>query len=103
MLVFSMDHLRLLAQTYCAAMDLELKTLGTRVGDNWKLFTRLADGHGCSAKAAETATRFFCSAWPDTLPCPKSVPDQRSHERRKAAAFSRRTFHSENSAPIADA
>jgi hypothetical protein len=71
-------------------MDLELKTLGTRVGDNWKLFTRLADGFGCSAKGAEKATAFFVQAWPDTLPWPKNVPDIRTFERREAMKFARR-------------
>jgi hypothetical protein len=87
MLVFTMDHLRSLARVYSEATGVELKTLGSRAADNWKLFTRLDEGFGCSAKGAEASTRFFINAWPDLLPWPAEVPDLRPAERRQAAAM----------------
>jgi hypothetical protein len=85
MLVFTMSHLRSLARVYSAATGVELKTLGSRAADNWKLFTRLDEGFGCSAKGAEASTKFFINAWPDRVPWPEDVPDLRSPERRQAA------------------
>jgi hypothetical protein len=86
MLVFTMSQLLSLAKTYSDATGIELKTLGSRAADNWKLFTRLADNKGCSAKGAEAATVWFIDAWPDTVPWPIDVPDVRSLERRRAAS-----------------
>ena len=85
MLVFSMSQLLSLARGYSAATGVEFKTLGSRAADNWKLFTRLADGKGCSAKGAEAATAWFLEAWPDGVPWPEDVPDVRSAERRRTA------------------
>jgi hypothetical protein len=90
MLVFTMAHLRSLARVYSEATGVELKTLGSRAADNWKLFTRLDEGFGCSAKGAEASTRFFINAWPDLLPWPDDVPDLRPIERRQAAAMAQR-------------
>lgn len=85
MLVFTMSQLLSLASAYSAATGVEFKTLGSRAADNWKLFTRLAEGNGCSAKGAEAATAWFINAWPDSVPWPENVPDVRSIERRRAA------------------
>lgn len=85
MLVFTMSQLLSLARAYSSATGVEFKTLGSRAADNWKLFTRLAEGHGCSAKGAEAATAWFIDAWPDSVPWPEDIPDVRSAERRRAA------------------
>lgn len=90
MLVFTMAHLLVLARVYSEATGVELKTLGSRAADNWKLFTRLDEGRGCSAKGAESASRFFIESWPDQVSWPAGVPDLRSTERRRAATLAQR-------------
>jgi hypothetical protein len=86
MLVFSMSDLRLLARVYSVATGLELTTLGYRCANNWKLFTRLDAGLGCSAKGAEAATAWFIEHWPNVLPWPDGVPDLRWRKRISSAA-----------------
>jgi hypothetical protein len=77
MLVFSMQALRVLARTFSRGTGLELTTIGYRAANNWQLFTRLEKGCGCSAKGAETATRWIVANWPDHVPWPQEIPDLR--------------------------
>lgn len=86
MLVFTMSQLRRLAADYSAATGVEYAAMGEAAAGNWKLFRRLADGAGCSAKGAESATHWLCSVWPDEVPWPEGVPDLRLQVRRGRAA-----------------
>lgn len=64
-----------LAIAYADATGVRLETLGSKIANNHKLFTRLAENAGCSAKAAECATRWFIDNWPSDVPWPPDVPD----------------------------
>jgi len=86
MLVFTMSDLRVLAHTFSRSTGLELTTIGYRAVDNWQLFTRLEQGYGCSAKAAERVTLWFINNWPHDLAWPKGVPDLRWHIEASDAA-----------------
>jgi hypothetical protein len=86
MLVFTMAHLRALARDYAAATGVEFPSMGTAAAGNWKLFIRLADGAGCSAKGAEAATNWFLKNWPAHTPWPSDVPDLRRPCRRRRVA-----------------
>jgi len=86
MLVYTMHDLRVLAHSFSRSTGLELTTIGYRAADNWQLFTRLEQGYGCSAKAAERVTRWFLLNWPGDLAWPQGVPDLRWHIEASDAA-----------------
>jgi len=78
-----MAQLRLLARDYAAATGVEFPSMGTAAAGNWKLFIRLSEGAGCSAKGAESATEWFVQNWPSHAPWPPCVPDLRRVQPRR--------------------
>jgi hypothetical protein len=77
MLVFSMSQLLSLARIYAGYSGTTLGEVGKQATGHWALFPRLADGCGCSAKAAQMATLWFLANWPEDLDWPKHIPDLR--------------------------
>lgn len=72
-----MQQLLTLGQAYARGTNTSLVTLGEDIINNWKLFARLARGMNCTAKTSEAATAWFVKNWPDDVPWPADVPDQR--------------------------
>ncbi len=60
------DHLTALAKLWCAANSRSITTLGIHIGNDGKLFGRVARG-GCSLDTFSTILSFFRSGanWPD--------------------------------------
>lgn len=80
--------LRSTAEAYAAAKGIELSTLGQRAADDWRFFTRLADGKTFTVRKYDEVMGWFAANWPKGVAWPAGVtrPGVRSSRVRKRAA-----------------
>jgi hypothetical protein len=63
-----------LADAYIAITGIRTSRLGRMAAGNDRVFFRLAEGKGCTAKTLERAADWFEANWPPDVPWPASVP-----------------------------
>jgi hypothetical protein len=76
-------ELLIVAQAYSNAIGAPLSTVGKLAASNYKLFTRLAEGHSCTSRSLDLASTWFYDNWPRGLAWPPTVPRR---PRRRCAA-----------------
>ena len=80
-------ELRRLTLAYVAFTGVSPSTLGGLVVNNKKWFKGLLSGRDVMASYAEIVSDFFNDCWPRDCPWPEGVPDRRSPQQRRRAAW----------------
>jgi hypothetical protein len=71
--VYSAPELVILAKAFIAATGVVESTLSRHAAGNDKTVSRMLLGYDCTARTAETMSRWFDANWPITLEWPREV------------------------------